>query len=121
MTHKKIDERINRLSKGKCMFMQKIFQQVGTELKQKSPVQVGELANIFKTIITMSDAQVYYKIYASKEEIDLGFYITQNLEDVIDTWHQEHEGYPVTAPVIEPILLTAEEVEIIKENIEFKY
>lgn len=54
MTPKEIDERINRLSKGKCMFMQKIFKQVGAELNQKAPVQVGELANIFKTIITMS-------------------------------------------------------------------
>ena len=44
MTPKEIDERINRLSKGKCMFMQKIFQQVGAELKQS-------LTN--KTIITM--------------------------------------------------------------------
>ena len=121
MTPQEIDERINRLSKGKCMFMQKIFQQVGAELKQKAPVQVGELANIFKTIITMSDAQVYYKIYASKEEIDLGFYITQDLEDVIDTWHQEHEGYPVTAPVIEPVLLTAKEVKNMKKHIEFKH
>lgn len=112
MTLKAIEERINRLSKGKCMFMQKIFQQVGTELKQS-------LTN--KTIITMSDAQVYYKIYASKEEIDLGFYVTQDLEDVIDTWHQEHEGYPVTAPVIEPVLLTAKEVKIMKKNIEFKH
>jgi len=34
MTHKEIDETINRLSKGKCMFMQKIFQQVGAEEKQ---------------------------------------------------------------------------------------
>ena len=115
MTQKEIDERINRLRKGKCMFMQKNFQQVGAELKQKAPVQVGELANILKTIITMSYAQVYYKIYASKEEIDLGFYITQDLEDVIDTWHQEHEGYPVTAPMIEPILLTPEEYDELEE------
>ena len=34
MTPQEIDERINRLSKGKCMFMQKIFQQVGAEEKQ---------------------------------------------------------------------------------------
>ena len=111
MTQKEIDERINRLSKGKCVFMQKIFQQVGAEEKQI-------LTNKIK--ITMSDAKVYYKIYASKEEIDLGFYITQDLEDVIDTWHQEHEGYPVTAPVIEPVLLTAKEVKNMKKHIEFK-
>lgn len=34
MTPQEIDERINQLSKGKCMFMQKIFQQVGAEEKQ---------------------------------------------------------------------------------------
>lgn len=34
MTPQEIDERINRLSKGKCVFMQKILQQVGAEEKQ---------------------------------------------------------------------------------------
>lgn len=136
MTAKEIDERINRLSKGKCMFMQKIFQQVGTELKQSLTNKTtktmdkthDEAMELLKEKgFTLSERMQVFNGFKNHYKDDYPK-ITPQYADDLSVWIFENDKVNMTFLKLETALLAKaiyeaqkNEFEINKFNQDLKY